>query len=341
MVTLHRFWPRSPREVEVIGYACLNSCGGWADRQKGIVGAFVLAAILGKEFKIHMPVPCELTYFLFPPQGHLDWRLKPGELQSPGSRVTWLRHINHRSLQFAKELVYQDKLEEMFDTMTADYVFLTTNMEIVHILRQHRLAQDISWLQEQTIPEIYHTVLTQLFALMAGPQLILDNFWRSVPPRAHLICAQIRVGGIGDSESFNTIQDFSGLASFLAPYNVSSTSLASSFSSTKQYRFLFTSDKAFMLEHAQRLFPTLYVGLSGPITHVDHIKGGSTVCGGLARVIVEQLALSKCHVLIMSESGFARIASFLRNTDDNLFLFHDGLVERTSRDTTFPNRPSW
>ena len=81
-ITVRHFFRRLPEAapLRAIGYACDEGyCGGWADRQKGIVNAFVIAAILGQKFKVHMPQPCELGFFLSP-GGAVDWRLEPGEL---------------------------------------------------------------------------------------------------------------------------------------------------------------------------------------------------------------------------------------------------------------------
>ena len=83
--------------VRVIGYYCEGICGGWADRQKGIVTAFVLAAMLGKQFKIHMPQPCELGFFLSP-RGDVNWRLDPGELV--GRQVQWIDRLDSTAVSF-------------------------------------------------------------------------------------------------------------------------------------------------------------------------------------------------------------------------------------------------
>ncbi|XP_070209435.1 uncharacterized protein [Littorina saxatilis] len=307
--------------LKVIGYGCQPGfrCGGWADRQKGIVAAFVIAAILGQEFKVSMPTPCDVGFFLSP-RGTVDWRLEPGELT--GRNVAWWDMTSHVWDDFVQEFL---SLEDPLVLFEADYTFIMANMETVHLLRKHRLAQKITWLQELTVPEIYRLVLTELFDLMPGPRVQFDAFRQALPRDVTLVCAQIRVGGTGDTESFNTVEHFQGLASFLAPYN------------TSAHRLMFTSDNPAMIHHAQSFFPSVAVQMKGPVTHVDR-STGSDVCGGFAHVILEQLVLSTCHVLVISESGLAKIASFIRNTDDNLFIFHDGIVEKFKRENPFPNR---
>ena len=136
------------------------------------------------------------------------------------------------------------------------------------------------------------------------------------------------MGGQGDTESFNTMDQFQALASFLAPFNSSS-----------RYRFMFTSDSPAMVLHARSYFPSRTVAMEGPVTHVDR-SVGSEVCAGFVHAILEQLMLSTCHVLVISESGLSKIAAFLRNTDRDLYIFHDGVVDKFKRENPFPNR-SW
>lgn len=93
---LSRLFSKRTRPKLVIGYACTEqlTCGGWADRQKGIVSAYILSSILGQEFRIHMPVPCDVNLFLEP--NHINWRLQDGEMD--GYSVQWLTEMSKNSL---------------------------------------------------------------------------------------------------------------------------------------------------------------------------------------------------------------------------------------------------
>ncbi|KAK7485680.1 hypothetical protein BaRGS_00023129, partial [Batillaria attramentaria] len=287
-------------QPRVLGYYCdsFKRCGGWADRQKGIVNAYVMAAILGLEFKIYMPVPCDLSFFLGPRDE--DWRLEPGELDS-GS-VTWFPLTSYeRQSEFAKEFAASKDPLELFSG--TQYILITTNVELVQFLRQNRLASRLKWLVELSLPEIYREVLARLFVPMPGPQLVLDVFRDSQPPGTKLVCAQ--------------------------PYN-----------NTRTYRIMFTSDSPAMLEAARRNYSEVSIQINGPVTHVDRSMGVDA-CGGFGHAITEQLALSACHVLVISESGMGKIAAFMRNTDTDLYIYHDGVVEKFRRNMSFPNRIHW
>ena len=87
-------------------------------------------------------------------------------------------------------------------------------------------------------------------------------------------------------------------------------------------------------------FPETFVETTGPITHIDKYEG-QDACTGMGRAILDQYILSLCDILIISESGLGRIAAFMRNTDDNLYLFYHGHITKFKREEGFPSRIWW
>ncbi len=47
-------------------YTCNQPCGGWGDRTRKIVGAYLLSLVLNRTFIINMTWPCSITNFLQP-----------------------------------------------------------------------------------------------------------------------------------------------------------------------------------------------------------------------------------------------------------------------------------
>lgn len=139
----------------------------------------------------------------------------------------------------------------------------------------------------------------------------------------------MRLGGSTDSEIFNSIDQFQSLVKFLIKFN-----------SSEYDRIFFSSDSSDIHVLGAKYFPGKTLEMKGPITHVDR-STGKAACAGFRRAIIDQLALSACPVLVISESGLGKIAAFIRNTDNNLFLFHDGIVEKFERQYSFPNRVDW
>ena len=309
-----------------IVYSCPKyGCGGWADRQKGIVSAYVLASMLGRDFGVHIPLPCDLSHFMS--NNKIDWRVTDSELQ--GSGVQKLQKLDSGAVSFVKRLISSADFEK---ELPNDVTVLTWNMEVVQHLRQHSLASRLDWMAGKSVPEIYREVLNDLFRLKPELEEQLKSFRKLVPENRKLVCAQVRIGkhaGFPDVLSILTFEDFPILADFLTKYNDS-----------QQYRILLTSDSTKIVQMATQKFPDVIVSIPGPITHTDKSRG-KEACDGFKKAIVDQYALSTCDVLVISESGIGKVASFLRGRDDELYLFRHLKVEPFKMGGIFPNKEGW
>ncbi|KAK7103071.1 uncharacterized protein [Littorina saxatilis] len=321
---------RIKRHRRAILYSCnkITICGGWADRQKGVVSAYVLSVLLDRDFKLDMPRPCDVSVFLEP--NKVDWVLRPEDVEQASSRHD-VEGIDSHGYDLVNRMLKADDLQ--LPELDADIVYVTWNMELVRMLRKHRLAQRVPWLDPKvSLAEVYRHVLKALFKPTPHLQAKIDDMHRYRPPDTKLVCAQIRIGGstdFSDTETFNSLQGVQNLMAFLRQYN-----------DTVRYRILFASDNVQALNIGKQKFPETFMQSAGPITHVDRYKGHDA-CAGFGRAILDQVMLATCDVLVISESGLGKIAAFLRNTDDDLYLFHDSKVSVFRRDLRFPNRLFW
>lgn len=316
----------SKERRKVIVYECTqNNCGGWADRQKGMVIAYVLATLLGRDFRIYVTTPCPLVNFLRP--NKVDWRIEWAEMVKPG--VVRVYVIDAAARNFFISLQGNASLEAAFP---ADVTVMTTNMEGVQFLRLNFLASRVPWIGGQSVEDIYRRALTDLFA---PTNVLLDRlktFNDSIPKGRKLVCAHMRIGSdaiSNDVRLFHRHDEFSVLASFLARYNDSS-----------RYRLVVTSDSQKIIELTKAQFPTVVVGnVDGPLAHIDKTSDGSA-CEGFKRALLEQHILSSCDLLVLSESGFSKVAAFLRGRDDDLFIFRDSVVP-CKRVDAYNNTDQW
>lgn len=306
-------------------YLCMDyGCGGLADRQKGIVSAFVLAAMLKRPFKAHVTVPCDLANFL--PPNKTDWRITDNEFWGDHQQV---RVIDSEGVKYIQEILKHDDLDSLFPRKYTSFFW---NMELVQYFKEHRLAKQIPWLRDLSVADIYKFVLARLFSLKPDLQADLQTFRKSAPSK--LICAQVRLGGnVGnfvDSDLFYSLDDFASVSNFLKGLD-----------KDESYRFLVTSDSEEATRRAEKAFPNRSLRLPGPITHVDKTKGGNA-CDGLRKAILDEYALSMCDVLVISESGIGKMAAFMRGTDENLFLFMGKEIKPFKRNDQFPKyKQSW
>ncbi|KAK7489370.1 hypothetical protein BaRGS_00019314 [Batillaria attramentaria] len=312
---------------KTILYICDSfGCGGFADRQKGIVSAYVLAAMLKREFKVHMTVPCNLANFMAP--NGTGWRITTEELKR--ANVHRIRHIDHRGVTYAKELLKKDNLDEEFPH---NYTAFTWNMELVQYFREHRLAKQVPWLRDLSVPDVYRFVLDKLFSLKPELQRDLKTLRDSLPKDSKLVCAQVRLGSHGnfkDVKTYYTLEQFPTISDFLKKYN-----------ETDRYRFLVTSDSEELVSLTETSFPNRTLKIPGPITHVDKARGANA-CDGFKKAILDEYALATCDVLVISESGLGKIAAFRRGTDDDLYIFLGSNIEPFKRGSPFPKyKKSW
>ena len=315
----------SARRKKIV-YSCAKyGCGGWADRQKGLVSAYILASMLDRDFGVHIPLPCDLSNFMS--TRNLDWRVTASELKGGG--VQTLQKLDNAAVVFAKKLVSSPDIER---ELPSDVTVLTWNMEVVKYLRQHSLASRLDWMTGKTVPEIYREALNDLFRLNPELEDQLNTFKKLVPEGRKLVCAQVRMGrypGFPDVGSWLAFEDFPVLANFLTKYNDS-----------LHYRVLVTSDSAKIVQMATQKFPDVSISIPGPITHIDKSRG-TDICDGFKKTILDEYALSTCDVLVISESGIGKVASFLRGRDDELYLFRHLKVEPFKREGIFPNKEGW
>ncbi|XP_025090150.1 uncharacterized protein LOC112561730 isoform X3 [Pomacea canaliculata] len=313
---------------KVIVYGCfqMGDCGGWADRQKGIVGSYILSLMLRRRFKIHIREPCELTSYLLP--NEVDWTMGPNELE--GKDKVFVRAIDIVGLSVFTDLL---KNEDLQTAMPHSYTVIQTNMEVVQFLAKHRAAaENVPWLKGLSVPDAYRLALTKLFK--PGPKIVeqLEMFKKSVPAEKKLICAQVRIGDqshIAGGYQLHPVEHYAVVETFL-----------NKTVDPRNCRLLVTSDTPEIVERARRQFSEVFVTIPGPITHVDKTHG-QVACEGFGKAVSEQLTLATCDVLVISESGFGKIAAFMRGRDSDLYLFYSDKLEPCARNSTFPSKEGW
>ncbi|XP_046549380.1 uncharacterized protein LOC124259314 [Haliotis rubra] len=292
------------RHSQYIIYRCLKGrqCGGYADRQKGIVAGYVTSVMTGRGFGIEMNKPCELSNFLRP--NKVDWTVNP-EIHKLKSDTC--RKLNSGA-HYLRVKLSTDDVGKIFPE---NITYLTVNTDFVQYLKQNIKYRDsLGWMTNATVGEIYAKSWRTLFRLKDDLQKDLDKFLSLVPRNYSLICAQIRMGKNpsipNDSETRNDPESVETIWKFLEQYN-----------DTSKYKIFVSTDSENIGNESLRLFPNTSVTLPGVIAHVDK----SPRCEGFRKVILDQEVLSHCDTLLITNSGVGRIAAFFRQREDNLYCF--------------------
>ncbi|XP_046357048.2 uncharacterized protein LOC124135651 [Haliotis rufescens] len=295
-------------------YDCNYVCGGLADRQKGIITSYLVSQMLKRNFGLSMKRPCEFSNFVIP--NLVEWRVEKTKLKGRSHETK--RSINSRWL--GQEMKHKS-LETMYDK---DVTFYMGNIDYVPSLMQNPLFSTVKWAQNKSHHDIYRIAFSQLFRFSPNTQSKFDSF-NAKEERASktLICAHLRMGKsntIPSDDAKKSRPDLDSLVLFLQKQI--------QFADSCRLFIATDSDEARVV--LKRAFPEHFLEIEGQIVHIDQPHGGA-VCSGMEKAILDEYILSTCDTLIMSRSGFSRMAAVVRGSDEGLFCATQKNITRSKR----------
>lgn len=321
-------------------YQCIKFCGGWADRLKGIITAYIIATLTNRTFGIQIvDNECTLTNHLKP--NEVNWDIPQSVDLTTGSGKYY--KLDHA--RFYENLAWVD-LDEIFPSRV---VFFKSNLDRYDKIKPNKLyRKQLEWMQPLTRAEIFARIYRKLFKFSPEVRTILDRTLKLARPTedGRLICGHVRfagnAGNFPDTQRRHTTAHGKTLLTFLqtfdpasSKYNISragdvfGTSAAVKASNV---RFFVTSDSTSFLDQAEDVFGDRLIRTEGRVVHMDRPnqieKAG---CDSFTKVLVDQHLLSTCDVLVVSKSNLSGQAAYLRGTDRGLYcLFMNGQLEKCS-----------
>ncbi|XP_067648978.1 uncharacterized protein [Haliotis asinina] len=296
-------------------YECTSLCGGLADRQKGIITSYIVSQMLKRNFGLLMRRPCEFSEFVIP--NLVEWKIEEAKLKGR-SRET-IRAIDNGGLGTKMK---NSSLETMYDK---DVTYYMGNIDYVSCLMKNPLFSSVKWAQNKTHYDIYRIAFSQLFRFAPKTQAKFDSF-NAEAERAskQLICAHLRMG---KSETIPS----DGLRTYSRPDSESVVLfLKEQVKMAGSCRVFIATDSDEARVVFKQAFPEHFIEIEGRIVHIDRIHG-SDVCSGMEKAILDEYILSTCDTLIMSKSGFSRMAAIVRGSDNGLFLATQKNITRSER----------
>jgi hypothetical protein len=270
-------------------YTCNQPCGGWGDRTRKIVGAYLLSLVLNRTFIINMSWPCSISHILEP--NFIQWNQT-------------IKNLSKRTNLTVTSLTATDK----------DYgdVLSWENIDIIYFIVKdlgyysmllwrddfYRILHLQYGLHRSTL--FIHTSFTLiyelLFKLKSHPQSHLNELSEKFQLKS-VHCAHIRIGKNPSNpndivfpkrEHMNTsvIEFLKNNSQLNQTIFVSTDSNDVQLYAKKQFRFRF------------RLLT-----IDGTIRHIDR-SGKQLACDGLEKTILDFYMISQCHMMIMSKSAF-------------------------------------
>lgn len=300
------------KNLKFLVYYCNTDCGGYADRQKGIVSTYLMALLTGRKFVIVLQKPCELENF-FLPHAYNWLECKNYVLNASPNKTQRLTVYDQpgKFRRFLSNLNFQEK-------WTSQIVEITINFLVIDIVRKHlekNPLKQLSWIRNVSPDFIISTVLNLLFRRNPSFDREIKNFFRYHVKNKSLSCAHIR---IGRNPSIPTDRIFDGRGH---PNLTTIISFLDKFKDKEKYVLYLASDTNDVKSMFSSKFNNI-VYLNKTVVHVDKLKGSEKEgCDGFHTAILEQTLLSKCDTLVLTTSGFNQVASYLRGTDKQLFLY--------------------
>ena len=295
-------------------YRCDSSswCGGWGDRQKGIVSTFLLSLLTERLFIIDIDNPCKLENILVP--NIYNWSTCLAFVKSaPSQNVIHANYIDNKA-----------KLEEIrnfdFNRKWPSHIVVSRfNNYAISEIRQHKLAKTrLKWLLNITNEEAMHLVLNTLFKPTHGMLKDAISFYDNQVKGRLLVCGHIRVGKNPSIPSDINLRfgvpNITMLLDFLKLFDVDGTNA------------IYIASDSENVKKIARTRIRSYINMNRTIVHVDRLEKSkkikSEACDGWKTVVLEQFILSQCDILVLTRSGLGTIAAYMRGDYKNLFMFH-------------------
>ena len=258
------------------------------------MSAFLLALLTGRTLVIDHRKPCDIKKFLEP--NLYDWSkcLKDvGKSRSKGSRL--VHYIDGRG-----SLPGDFSTLKSGDMWGEQVVTIHINIRLQERIKGHPDAKKmLPWLMTSP-PE---KLITGLMHVLFKPEVSLENYVEQFlveqKRNRQFIAVHIRSAFLKKETDIPIVFKF-----------------LEQFSDKDKYCLYIASDSIEVRNKAMQTFPN-FASVNRTIVHIDQTN---KPCDGVYTAVLEQQVLSKADVLVMTPSGFSRLAAYIRGIPNNIFL---------------------
>ncbi|XP_060590842.1 uncharacterized protein LOC132745830 [Ruditapes philippinarum] len=285
-----------------------RSCGGLADRQRGIVSSFLLAMATSRAFVINVDKPCSIENALIP--HFYNWSMCRNYIKTVSKNNT--KHFDFiDGNPFFKNI-------QNFDFERGwpwDIIFLKINSNIVsHLVARRDLRDRHTWLSTNTRQETYSLILSALFKPARTIFDYLNHFKKHYVREKSLVCSHVRTGGNPTIPKDNIFK-----------YKLNETAVFNFFkqyADSKLFVLYLASDSNYIRNKFHSMFGNA-IRTNGTVVHIDRLgvlRGFKRqACDGFKFAVIEQLILSSCDTLLITRGGFGANAAYMRHISNNLY----------------------
>ncbi|XP_041356504.1 S-antigen protein-like isoform X2 [Gigantopelta aegis] len=292
-------------------YQCdeTSTCGGWGDRQRGMVSVFLLAIVTNRMFGINMTSPCDLKLFYIPNQ--VNWIVKKRDLKAL-SKIHVYGMDRNKNLYNLPTLDFNKRFPQ-------DVVYLHTNIDYFWaIVKNPVFSKHLPKWVAYGRNKAFRTAWNMMMKYTAHFEEHVDNLM-SLTSGGDLLCAHVRLRRNptipNDAKSINSPATVKHLWKFLDKYVTNSS------------RVFIATDSLEVRKMSKEYYKGRQLDSGGIILHIDRQRKWSQACEGFEMALLDQAILTQCSVLVSSASMFSQRAAMLSNTKD-VFIFQNGTVSK-------------
>lgn len=269
-------------------YTCNQPCGGWGDRTRKIVGAYLLSLVLNRTFIINMTWPCTITNFLEP--NFIQWNQTIKSIQNLKTNLT-INNLGATDKDYGDILTWENIDIIYFKVKDLGfYSLLLWRDDFYRILHlQYGLHRSILFLHN-----IFTLIYELLFKLKSHPQTHFNDLVKTFKLKS-LHCAHIRIGK--NPSNPNDIV-------FPKRERMNKTVIEFLKNHSKLNDTIFVSTDSEQVQlYAKKIFHSRLMSIEGNIRHIDR-SGKKLACDGFEKTILDFYMISQCHTMVMSKSAF-------------------------------------
>lgn len=329
---------KQPANTSYLVYLCDSSylCGGWGDRQRGIVSTYLLSRLIDRQMKIIMTTPCNLRLFYKP--NKVQWLPSSNELISDSNisiNALMDKSFQHSvmdgdfNIRFPQKVVYLKTNQDYYDRLKKNTHYSAVLDQWGGLgLRRSRFH----WAWDELM-QPSHMLLAHLQHIVGTQFLIRKGFKASSLPakqktttrrpvdNSSLICAHVRMG------KNPTIPMDEYLKSFKLEYLPTLFKFMLSKDVRGDAKFFVATDYDHVRSESVKFFGNRTIDYGGKIVHIDRQRSEHSACVGFEVALMDQLILSLCDILVVCKSGFSINASYMSKSVGQIYFMKDGNID--------------
>jgi hypothetical protein len=304
-----------------IVYTCTGSsrgmrCGGWSDRMKSIVTAYVLSLLTKRQFKILDTYPCDFIKSF--DENVVKWKVNQSDLED----LSYHRFYSSAGVKAARDHFRSADLETFHEPSV---VYYRGNWDFLNEFAERpNVGKSLPWLFKLPRPDIYRAILRMMLQHTDIVKRKIEEIFEEKVRNNKLVCAHVRMGRSKtlpyDDKTDVKKKDIGSIFQFLSRYQI------------PNHKIFIATDSEDIMSKARGKFHNFLLEVPGPITHMDISKSGN-LCQGQQKSFIEHEILTRCDTLLLTRSGFGIIAAFLREDSNELYCLSRHYIVPCSRYT--------